>query len=220
MTILVEWEDLLYRYPGGEVALNGASLQLAAGQRMVLLGRNGSGKSTLLRHANGLLRPQRGRVIVAGQPLDYSRAGLNVVRRQVGLVFQNPDDQLFSASVAQDISFGPMNLGLELDEVRARVAEAAQMCDVADLLERPTHALSMGQKARVALAGVLAMRPVALLADEVLAGLDPWAYEQVVAIFDRLVAQGGAVLLATHDLRLAEGWADVVAVMEQGRACI
>lgn len=217
MTMVLAWHDVSYTYPGGAVALDGATLQLEGGERLALLGRNGSGKSTLLLHANGLLRPTQGSIYVEGGPLDYSRHGLRAARHRVGLVFQNPDEQLFSASVSQDISFGPLNLGLSLAEVRQRVAEAAALCDVADLLDRPTHALSGGQKARVALAGVLAMQPLALLADEVVAGLDPWAHRQVLAIFERLVRHGTAVLLATHDVALARRWADRVAIMDRGR---
>ncbi len=218
MTALLELEQLHYRFPGSaEAALRGASLCLEAGQRVALVGRNGAGKSTLMLHANGLLRPSAGQVRVAGEPLVYTRRGLLAVRRQVGLVFQNPDDQLFSASVVQDISFGPMNLGLDIAEVRRRVVEAAALCEVRDLLDRPTHALSGGQKLRVALAGVLAMTPRVILADEVTSGLDPWMRRQVLAIFDRLVAQGVTVLLATHDLSAARRWADRVAVMDVGR---
>ncbi|NTU78211.1 MAG: ABC transporter ATP-binding protein [Chloroflexales bacterium] len=218
MTPILEWESLHYTFPGAAApALCGASLRLDAGQRVALLGRNGAGKSTLLLHANGILRPSAGEVRVAGVPLDYSRRGLIVARRQVGLVFQSPDDQLFSASVAQDISFGPLNLGLSLETTRQRVARAAELCGVTDLLERPTHALSGGQKSRVALAGVLAMEPRVILADEVTAGLDPWMRRQVFAIFRRLVAQGTTVLLATHNLDVARHWADLVAVMEHGR---
>lgn len=218
MTALLELEQLYYRFPGSaEPALRGASLRLEAGQRVALLGRNGAGKSTLMLHANGLLRPSSGQVRVAGEPLVYTRRGLLAARRQVGLVFQNPDDQLFSASVAQDISFGPLNLGLDVVEARRRVAEAATLCEVRDLLDRPTHALSGGQKLRVALAGVLAMAPRVILADEVTSGLDPWMRRQVFAIFNRLVAQGVTVLLATHDLSAARQWADQVAVMDAGQ---
>lgn len=218
MTALLELEQLHYRFPGSsQPALRGASLRLEPGQRVALLGRNGAGKSTLLLHANGLLRPLAGQVRVAGVPLVYTRKGLLAVRRRVGLVFQNPDDQLFSASVAQDISFGPMNMGLDRAEVRRRVAEAARLCEVEDLLDRPTHALSGGQKLRVALAGVLAMTPQVILADEVTSGLDPWMRQQVFAIFNHLAAQGVAVLLATHDLAAARRWADQVAVMDAGQ---
>jgi cobalt/nickel transport system ATP-binding protein len=217
MNEVLEFNDLHYRHPGADTpALRGASLALPAGCKATLLGRNGSGKTTLLLHGNGILRPDRGCVRIAGEPARYDRRGLAALRAQVGLVFQNPDEQLFSASVAQDISFGPLNLGLSAAETRRRVEAAAALCDIADLLERPTHALSGGQKARVALAGVLAMEPRVLLADEALAGLDPWMQRQALGIFDRLATQGVTVLLATHDLTLARRWADLVVVMAGG----
>ncbi|HEU4329058.1 MAG TPA: ABC transporter ATP-binding protein [Roseiflexaceae bacterium] len=221
MTPALELRDLRYTYPGlAEPALRGASLRLEPGVRAALLGRNGAGKSTLLLHANGALRPDGGVVLVAGAPISYTRRGLLEARRRVGLVFQNPDDQLFSASVAQDIGFGPLNLGLPPDAVRRRVAAAADVCGVVDLLERPTHALSGGQKMRVALAGVLAMEPLVLLADEVDLGLDPWMRRQVFGIFSRLAAQGVAVLLATHDTEVARRWADLVLVLDAGRVAV
>ncbi len=218
MSVLLEFDDLYYTFPGSDTpALRGASLRVEQQRRIVLLGRNGVGKSTLLLHGNGLLRPTAGQVRLNGKPLDYSRRGLLDIRRRVGIVFQNPDDQLFSASVLQDISFGPLNLGLSRAEVRQRVAEAADLCDVTDLLDRPTHALSMGQKTRVALAGVLAMMPDALLVDEATSGLDPWMRQQVFGIFDRMVERGATVVLATHDLEAARRWADIVVVMDRGR---
>ena len=218
MSALLEFDDLHYAFPGSAIpALRGASLSIATGQRIALLGRNGAGKSTLLLHANGILRPAAGQVRLEGAPLEYTRRGLLRVRRQVGLVFQNPDDQLFSASVLQDISFGPMNLGLSIADVRRRVAEAADLCGISNLLDRPTHALSGGQKSLVALAGVLAMAPRVLLVDETTSGLDPWMRHQIIAIFDRLVEQGVTVLLATHDLTVARQWADTVVVMHEGR---
>ena len=218
MSALLEFDDLHYAFPGSAIpALRGASLSIATGQRIALLGRNGAGKSTLLLHANGILRPAKGQVRLEGAPLEYTRRGLLRVRRQVGLVFQNPDDQLFSASVLQDISFGPMNLGLSIADVRRRVAEAADLCGISNLLDRPTHALSSGQKSLVALAGVLAMAPRILLVDETTSGLDPWMRYQIFAIFDRLVEQGVTVLLTTHDLTVARQWADTVVVMHEGR---
>lgn len=218
MEPLLEVNDLHYCYPGYHTpVLRGASCNLWPGQKVALIGRNGSGKSTLLLHCNGILRPERGQVRVAGEPMGYSRQSLHLWRRQVGLIFQNPDDQLFSASVAQDISFGPLNLGLSIAETRQRVESAAELCMATDLLERPTHALSSGEKTRVALAGVLAMEPVVLLADEVLANLDPWMRRQVMAIFQRLVDQGKTVVLATHDLHTARTWSDLVVVMHAGQ---
>ncbi len=218
MGIVLEWENVHFTFPAADSpALRGASLCLEAGRRVALLGRNGAGKSTLLLHANGILRPASGTIRVASVPLDYSRRGLITARRQVGLVFQNPDDQLFSASVAQDISFGPLNLGLGRDEAYRRVLEVAELCEITSLLDRPTHALSGGQKTRVALAGVLAMQPQVILVDEATAGLDPWMRRQVFTIFNRLVVQGVTVMLATHDLEVARHWADLVAVMDAGR---
>ena len=215
---VLELHDLHYRYPGHtREALRGTTWHLPAGARVALIGRNGSGKSTLLLHCNGTLKPDHGEVRVAGQAVNYDRRGLIELRRQVGLVFQNPDDQLFSASVAQDISFGPLNLGLSTSEARERVAEAAALCEVEHLLDRPTHALSGGEKTRVALAGVLAMDPAVLIADEVLASLDPWIQRQMVDIFERLVRAGKTVVLATHDLATAFKWADVLAVMHAGQ---
>lgn len=218
MTAVVALEGVSYCFPtSSQPALADVSLRIDAGRRIVVLGRNGAGKSTLLLIMAGLLRPQRGRVYLGATPVAYSRQGLRRLRQTVGLVMQSPDEQLFSASVWQDISFGPLNLGLSAVEARQAVYEAAAMCDVTDLLDRPTHALSGGQKARVALAGVLAMRPRCLLVDETTSGLDGWARQQVVQVFDRLVAQGGTVVLATHDLALARRWADLVVVLHAGR---
>jgi cobalt/nickel transport system ATP-binding protein len=215
---LLHLHNLHYCYPGqSKPALQGATLSLPAGVKVALVGRNGSGKSTLLLHCNGILQPERGAVSLEGRPVRYDRASLRELRRRVGVVFQNPDDQLFSANVAQDISFGPLNLGLSETETQARVTAAAELCNLTDLLNRPTHALSGGEKARVALAGVLAMEPALLVADEVTASLDPWMRRQVFDIFKRLVAQGKTVLLATHDLELARRWADLVVVMVAGR---
>jgi len=218
MKPILELEDLHYRYPGQATeALRGATLSVPSGCKAAILGRNGCGKSTLLLHCNGILRPDSGMVRFGGRPVTYDRRAILELRRRVGIVFQNPDDQLFSASVAQDISFGPLNLGLCEREARMRVEAAAEACGVADLLNRPTHALSVGQKARVALAGVLAMDPLVLIADEVTGSLDPWMLRQMLAIFDRLVREGKTVLVATHNLEIARCWANFAVVMDSGR---
>jgi cobalt/nickel transport system ATP-binding protein len=215
---LLELNDLYYSYPGQQrLALQEVNLSLPAGAKVALLGRNGSGKSTLILHCNGILQPNRGTVRFAGRVVTYQRAGLLELRRQVGVIFQNPDDQLFSASVAQDISFGPLNLGLSQADTRRQVQRVAELCEITPLLERPTHALSGGEKARVALAGVLAMEPALLIADEVTANLDLGMRRQLLTIFQRLVAQGKTVVLATHDVEFVRHWADLVVVMEAGR---
>ncbi len=218
MKPIIEFVDVYYRYPGQpRFALQGFSVQVPAGEKIAVIGRNGSGKSTFFLHCNGLYRPQAGAVFYDGKPLDYSRAGLQTLRRHVGICFQNPDDQLFSASVAQDISFGPLNLGLKDSEARRRVEQAAEFCDVTGLLDRPTHALSGGEKARVALAGVLAMDPDVIIVDELMSTLDPWVRLHIIAIFERLHRHGKTLMLATHDLTVVESWATYVIVMAAGR---
>jgi cobalt/nickel transport system ATP-binding protein len=216
---ILEFDDVHYGYPGQDrLALRGLTLGLPPGEKIAVVGRSGSGKSTLFLHCNGLYRPQSGTVSFAGQVLAYDRASLRALRRQVGIVFQNPDDQIFSASVEQDIGFGPLNLGLDEAETRRRIQSAAELCEVTELLDRPVHALSGGEKARVALAGVLAMDPDVLVIDELTAELDPWVRRRIFAIFERLHQQGKTILLATHDLAVVRQWASFLVVMEAGHA--
>lgn len=210
-----EVEDLYYTYADGTPALQGLSLNALPHTRTAVLGANGSGKSTFLLHLNGLLTAQRGTVRIFGRPAD--RGNLPLIRRQVGFVFQNPDDQLFSTSVAEDVAFGPRNLGLEPAEVDRRVTRALQMVGVTHLAERPPHHLSLGQKKRAAIAGVLAMEPDLLVLDEPTASLDPAAVRLLMNLLDRLHAQGRTIVLATHDVDLAYAWADRVVVLAGGR---
>ena len=215
---ILEFEQVTYAYPDhAQPALDGLTLALPAGRRIAILGHNGAGKSSLFLHCNGVLRPDSGVVRFNGMPLDYSRSGLLALRRHVGVVFQNADDQLFSAGVAQDISFGPLNLGLSDAEVRRRVQVVAEQCELQHVLDRPTHALSGGEKARAALAGVLAMGPNVLLVDEPTASLDPLMRRQVFTIFQELVSQGKTIILATHEMEIARHWADYIVVMDGGR---
>jgi cobalt/nickel transport system ATP-binding protein len=220
MTAIFEFENVYYYYPiqPNRSALCGFTVSVPQGERIAVVGRNGSGKSTFFLHCNGLYRPTSGQVFFKGTPLKYDRAALKHLRQRVGLVFQNPDDQLFSASVAQDISFGPLNLGLDEAETRRRVQEAAQICEIVDLLDRPTHALSGGEKARVALAGVLAMQPEVLVADEPLASLDPWVRLTIFDILQKFYDQGKTILMATHNLSVVRYWASYVIVMDKGQA--
>lgn len=203
-------------YPGGEPVLRAASLSLSPGARVALLGANGSGKTTLLRCLSGAHRPDSGQIRLAGQVLRHSRAALRDHRRSVQLVLQDPDDQLFSADVTQDVAFGPLNLGLDQDEARARVAEALDLLGITHLAGRPTHQLSYGERKRVTIAGAVAMRPVVLLLDEPIAGLDPSGVEETRAVLDRLSAQGTTIALATHDVDFALSWAQEVAVVAAG----
>lgn len=219
MRPIFEFENVQYQYPGqdDEFALQRFDLRLPAGEKIAVVGRNGSGKSTFFLHCNGLYRPQSGRILFKGEPLVYDRNGLRSLRQQVGLVFQNPDDQLFSASVTQDISFGPLNLGLDEEEVYRRIQSVAEACDIAHLLDRPTHALSGGEKARVALAGVLAMEPDVLVADEPLNSLDPWVRLSIFDILQNFHDQSKTILMATHNLSVVRYWASYVVVLQAGQ---
>lgn len=206
-----------FRYPDGSVGLDGCSLTIRRGSRNALIGANGSGKTTLFQHANGLLRPAAGVVRYAGLPVDYGRAGLRALRTHVGMVFQNPDRQLFSASVAEDVSFGPLNLGLDAATVRARVAAALDAVGMLACADKPVHNLSFGQKKRVCIAGVLAMEPELLLLDEPMAGLDQRMQAELLAVLDDLHARGMTMLLSTHDVDFAYRWADRIHLMARGR---
>lgn len=218
-TFVLEAVQLAFDYDGIQ-ALRGMSLGLRQGRKLALLGANGSGKTTFLLHLNGILRPRQGEIRLRGKACGYGKQDLLNWRRQVGLVFQNPDDQIFAATVAQDVSFGPLNLGLSEDEARLRVAEALLTMDIAGLADRPTHQLSFGQKKRVAIAGAIAMHPDVLLLDEPTAGLDPCGTQALLTALDTLQAFGTAIVLATHDMDLAYTWADELTIIHEGRVLV
>ncbi|MEU3897189.1 ATP-binding cassette domain-containing protein [Streptomyces sp. NPDC045251] len=202
-----------FAYEEGPDVLTGLDFAVREGRALALLGRNGSGKTTLMRLLSGGLRPRAGRLTLDGEPVAYDRRGLTRLRTTVQLVVQDPDDQLFAASVAQDVSFGPLNLGLPDTEVRSRVGEALAALDIARLADRPTHLLSYGQRKRAAIAGAVAMRPRVLILDEPTAGLDPDGQERLLATLDRLRAGGTTVVMATHDVDLALRWSDDAALL-------
>ena len=208
--------DLVFSY--GDVAgLDRLSLEVSENRRLAIVGANGAGKTTLLLHLNGTNRPAAGTVLLRGEPVTYDRAGLTALRTAVGLVFQNPDDQLFAGSVYQDVSFGPLNIGLPEDVTRNRVEEALESLEIAHLRDRPTHMLSYGQKKRAAIAGAVAMRPDVLILDEPMAGLDPSGSWHLMSLLTRLHEAGTTLVVATHDMSLAYEWADEVAVLRGGR---
>jgi len=213
---MVKARDLCFAYPNGAPALDHLSLTIKRGERLAILGANGAGKSTLLMMLNGSLRPDAGAVEFEGKPVGYDRASLLRLRSQVGLVLQDPDDQLFAATVAEDISFGPLNMGLSPEQARLRVEEALQAMGIASLAQRPTHMLSFGQRKRVAIAGILAMRPSVLLLDEPMAGLDPQGADDLMETLTALANDGSAVVVATHDMDAAYAWADRIAIFAHG----
>ncbi|WP_300009143.1 ATP-binding cassette domain-containing protein [Pseudonocardia sp.] len=217
MTPVLEARGLTFAYETDRPVLDGADLALHPGRRVAVLGPNGGGKTTLFRLLAGALAPAAGAVLLDGVPVVRNRRGLTALRTQAQLVLQDPDDQLFSAGVAQDVSFGPVNLGLPPDEVRSRVDGALAALGIGALADRPTHLLSFGQKKRVAIAGAVAMAPRLLVLDEPTAGLDPAGVEELLDTLVGLHAAGTTPVLSTHDVDLAQRWADEVAVVADGR---
>ena len=205
---------------GGPTVLSAIDLGVEAGSRTLLIGANGSGKTTLLRALCGSLRPTAGDVVVDGEPLQYNRAALRRHRQRVQLVLQDPDEQLFSADVRQDVSFGPTNLNMKPDDVLRRVDETLALLSITHLADRPCHQLSYGERKRVALAGAVAMRPDVLLLDEPTAGLDPAGVEEMLDILERLQALGTTLVMSTHDLNLALRIATQVAVVAGGKPTV
>lgn len=204
--------DLRFSYPDGRLALDGVSLSVAAGEKLALVGPNGAGKSTLLLHLNGALGRLDGVVNIMGTPL--TRQALGRARACVGLVFQDPNDQLFSPTVFDDVAYGPLYMNLPPDEVRERVRTALEQVGMDGFAERMPHRLSLGQRKRVAIATVLSMRPQILALDEPSAGLDPRARRELIALLQSLEQ---TLIVSTHDLRLAQEVCSRLVVLDHGR---
>ena len=215
MNKAIEVLNLIYTYPDGTSALNNISISVDRGSRTVLLGPNGAGKSTLLLHLNGIHLPQKGTVRVLGQELKKETEF--EVRQKVGLVFQDPDDQVFAPSVWDDVAFGPLNMNLTRDEIENRVVDALHTVTMWGLREKAPHHLSFGQKKRVAIAGVLAMDPEVIVLDEPTAYLDPGGQEVLISILADFHQRGKTLILATHDIDLAAEWADSVIIVKEGQ---
>jgi cobalt/nickel transport system ATP-binding protein len=207
---VMKLEHVWYRYPESPFALEDISLAIAKGERVSLVGPNGAGKSTLLHLMAGLYFPNKGKVEVDGTQLTKKEARL--VRQKVGFLFQDPDDQIFMPTVWEDVAFGPINMGLEEKEVRERVDKAMVLAGIANFKDRVPHRLSIGEKKRVAIAGLLAMSPPMLLLDEPTANLDPQGRRDLVNILESL-DQG--FVLATHDLSVAFELTDRVIVLKK-----
>jgi cobalt/nickel transport system ATP-binding protein len=209
---IVEVRDLKFHYPDRTPALGGVSFHIRHGESVAIIGANGAGKSTLLLHLNGYLSPSEGQVRIGDFQLTPDT--VQEVRRTVGMVFQDPDDQLFMSTVFDDVAFGPLNLGLTPDEVRARVTAALETVGVTQLRERPPHRLSAGQKRRVAIASVLSMSPDILVMDEPSSGLDPRARSQLITL---LQSFKHTKIIATHDLDMVVDLCERTIVMHDGR---
>jgi len=226
--VIVSIRDLEYTYlpgtPLASVALRGASLLIRQGEIAALVGPSGAGKSTLVHFINGLLRPQRrGQVLVLGQDLGAPDCDLTSLRRQVGLVFQFPHQQFLERYVGDDIAYGPRQMGLPLAQVRERVRWAMELVglDFEAFVDRPTFSLSGGEMRRVALAGVLALRPQLLILDEATAGLDPQGRRQIHQVLRRLRdEEGTSILLVSNDMDEVVELADTVTVLQDGRTML
>jgi len=211
MTNVLQVHDLHFSYHGGISALRGVSFEMCAGDKVALVGPNGAGKSTLMLHLNGILNGH-GAVIVGGQRL--TRDNLPVIRAMVGLVFQNPDDQLFSPTVFEDVAFGPLHMGLSMEQVESRVQSALEAVRMSGFRDRLSHHLSVGEKKRIAIATVLSMDPQILVLDEPSAGLDPRARRALINLLRELPI---TMLVSTHDMNLVEELFPRTIVMDEGQ---
>ncbi|MFL0268647.1 energy-coupling factor ABC transporter ATP-binding protein [Candidatus Clostridium radicumherbarum] len=213
---IIETKDLSFQYPDGTQALNNINLKIEKGKKVSFIGVNGSGKSTLFLNLNGVLRPSKGSLVYKGNIVEYNQKSLLELRKKVGIVFQDPENQLFSASVYQEVSFGAMNLKLNNTDVKTRVDEALKNVGMYDYKEKAVHFLSYGQKKRVSIADILVMKPEVIVFDEPTSSLDPLHAKQIVSIFDELNEKGITVILSTHDVELAYSWSDYIIVMKDG----
>jgi cobalt/nickel transport system ATP-binding protein len=197
-TPVLDLRSVAFAYPDGHQALFGVDLQVQRGERVAVLGPNGAGKTTLVLHLNGILQPGAGTVSVSGLPV--VRDNLQEIRRRVGIVFQDPDDQLFMGSVREDVAFGPRNLGVRGAELDRKVMDALDMVGMADFADRPPHHLSFGQRRRVAVATVLVMEPEIIVLDEPSSNLDPASRRELADILTGLEV---TLMMVTHDLPYA-----------------
>ncbi|MDP4096160.1 energy-coupling factor ABC transporter ATP-binding protein [Paenibacillus sp. P96] len=219
MELVLEWQDVSYTYPDAKAAaLAGMSLRIPKGMKTAVLGHNGSGKSTLFLHAVGILKPQGGRVFCGGKALDYGRKGLQELRRAVGLVLQDPEQQLILNTPREDVAFGLRNAGMDEGTIRHRTESALARLGLLELADRPIHHLSLGQKKRTALAGVFAMEPEVILLDEPASYLDPVSERLLLQSIGEIHRAGVTVVMATHDMDTAYSWADWIVVLDRG-AC-
>ena len=212
---VITLRNVSFEYPGGHRALEDVTLEVGEGERVALIGPNGAGKSTLLHIMAALEFPRVGEVRVMGQRVDRRSAA--EARRKVGFLFQDPDDQVFMPSVYEDVAFGPLNMGLPEEEVRRRVEGALEASGAAHLARRVPQNLSLGEKKRVAIAGVLAMDPDVLVFDEPTSSLDPSGSEDIMELLDELNQEGKTIVISTHDVELAYPWAHRAILLTDGR---
>ena len=214
--IQLSTENLSFTYPDGTQALKNINIEIEKGEKVAIIGPNGAGKSTLFSHFNGLTEPTSGCVKIEGKPISFKKDELLKVRQKVGIVFQDPNDQLFAPTVKEDIAFGPMNLGLSYDEVEKRVEDALKMGGMENYEDKTPHHLSGGQQKRIAIAGIIAMKPELMILDEPTAGLDPDGVEKVLNIMNQLNEEGMTLIISSHDIDMISKYADKIFVLYNG----
>ncbi len=213
--VILETKDLSYSYPDGTLALENINIKIEKGKKIAFVGRNGSGKSTLFLSLNGTNRPQKGQVLFHGEPVKYDSKSLRDLRKNVGIVFQSSDDQIFAPTIYQDVAFGPTNLDYPKDKVEQIVHETLEYVGLTSIKDKPPHHLSGGQKKRVAIAGIVAMDPELIILDEPLSNLDPVGADEVMDLLNELNYFGKTIIISTHDVDLAYRWADYVFLMNE-----
>lgn len=213
---MLEARNIVFSYDDGTNALNNVNLKVNKGDIVALLGKNGAGKSTLFLHFNGILKPDKGEILIDGEKLSYDKKSLIKYRQKVGLVFQNPDDQIFAPTVEEDIAFGPLNLKLPMEEVQKRVEVSLKKVGMEGFEKKAPHHLSGGQKKRVAIAGILAMKPEIMVFDEPTAGLDPKGASKIIKLLKELNNEGITIIVSTHDVDLVPEYANNVFVIHEG----
>lgn len=216
MDQLLEFSGVSYAYEEGREALKNLSVAIRKGEKIAVLGENGAGKSTFFLLCNGVLAPKSGEIRYNGEPVGKSRKDKMKLRQQVGIVFQEPDRQILAATVAEEISFGPLNLGLSREEAAGRVEEALSRMNLTEYRDRPPHYLSGGEKKRVTIADILAMKPEILLFDEPASSLDPANAALLEQTLQTLGQEGMTLLISTHDVNFAWKWAERALVFSQG----
>ncbi|SCX80382.1 energy-coupling factor ABC transporter ATP-binding protein [Alkaliphilus peptidifermentans] len=217
---ILELKDISYNYPNGTKALDKINIKITEGQKVVFLGSNGSGKSTAFLHMNGILKPMEGEVLFKGQMVSDTKTVWKDLWKNVGLVFQDPETQVFSPNVLQEISFGPMNLGLSKEEVKERALKTMEEIDILQLKDKATHFLSSGQKKLVSLADVLVMDTEIIILDEPTASLDCKHISMFTDLLNQLSSKGKTIILSTHDVNLAYSWAEYIFVIKDGRVIL
>ena len=213
---MLEVQNIKYSYNKDYQALKGVSLKVEKGEMVALLGKNGAGKSTLFLHLNGIYEPDEGKVFIDGEELKYDKKSLLKFRQKVGIVFQNPDDQIFAPTVEEDVAFGPLNLKLPMEEVQKRVTESLARVGMSGFEKKAPHHLSGGQKKRVAIAGILAMQPEIMVLDEPTAGLDPQGVRGLSKLLKELNDEGITIIISTHEVDLVPNYAKRVFVLVDG----